>query len=262
MISRDELKKKFGKEHLSYSSLKYALGDMKNFELYMKGELKFESAALEFGTMYDMLLFEPEKAHDTYATIDDHAIMEKLSDKARMSKKPKLTSEYKAHVAALKTEALENGKTLVEYPSWKQALDMIERLKACGLHGSHLKGKYQVEFNTELHGVPVKGFLDCLGDDYISDSKSTMSVKKFKYSVRDFNYDIQAYIYTQVFDIKKFYWVVQEKSKPYTPALVECSDSTLFSGEMNFFEAMRKIRRYLNEGDDYDPTTEYMQFEV
>ena len=45
---------RYGKSHLSYSSLKVALTDMAQFDRYMKGELKFESpAALEFGTLYD-----------------------------------------------------------------------------------------------------------------------------------------------------------------------------------------------------------------
>jgi hypothetical protein len=55
------LQERYGKPHLSYSSLKNALGDMKQFDRYMKGELKYESDALSFGTLYDMLLFEREK---------------------------------------------------------------------------------------------------------------------------------------------------------------------------------------------------------
>ena len=36
---------------------------------------------------------------------------------------------------------------------------MIERLEACGLLSSYLSGKYQVEFNEDIDGVPVKDFL-------------------------------------------------------------------------------------------------------
>ena len=54
-----------GQTHLSYSSLKYALGDMRLWEMYMRGQLKKESEALRFGSLYDLLLFEPEKAQDT-----------------------------------------------------------------------------------------------------------------------------------------------------------------------------------------------------
>ena len=54
----DKLMERYGKPHLSYSSLKQALGDMAQFDRYMKGEVKYNSDALDFGTMYDMLLFE------------------------------------------------------------------------------------------------------------------------------------------------------------------------------------------------------------
>ena len=54
-----------GKPYLSYSALKYAADggkqqDMKLFELYVRGVLKKDSPALTFGSLYDMLLLEPE----------------------------------------------------------------------------------------------------------------------------------------------------------------------------------------------------------
>ena len=60
------LEERYGKSHLSYSSLKVALTDMAQFDLYMKREMKFESPALAFGTMYDMMLFEPDKVNQNY----------------------------------------------------------------------------------------------------------------------------------------------------------------------------------------------------
>ena len=62
----DKLMERYGKSHLSYSSLKQALGDMAQFDRYMKGEVKYKSDALDFGTMYDMLLFERDKAFEKY----------------------------------------------------------------------------------------------------------------------------------------------------------------------------------------------------
>jgi len=256
----EKLQERYGKSHLSYSSLKQALGDMAQFDRYMKGELTYQSDALDFGTLYDMLLFERDKAFEKYQVISDNVIMSRLSDKAKASKKPSLTSEYKAVLSALQTEALEDGKTLVNGDDWKMANDMIDRLATCGLLDSHLKGDYQVGFLKNLNGVEVKGFLDCLGDGFISDSKSARSVDKFRYSVRDYCYDIQAYIYTEVFGIKDFYWVVQEKTYPYLPALVKCSEQTLFTGEMKYNDAVRRIRNFLEK--DYDPVKDYLEYEV
>ena len=254
MTISEQLHERYGKSHLSYSSLKQALGDMAQFDRYMKGELKYKSDALDFGTLYDMLLFERDQAFEKYIVMSDSQVMARLSDKARSAKKPSMTSEYKAVVAAMKTEALEEGKTIVSSDDWQMANDMIDRLATCGLLDTYLAGDYQVGFLEELNGVQVKGFLDCLGDGFISDSKSARSAEKFRYAVRDFCYDIQAYIYCKVFDLKDYYWVVQEKAYPFYPADVKCSDETLFKGEMKFHEALENIKNYL---DDPNPTERF-----
>ena len=138
------------------------------------------------------------------------------------------------------------GKEVVGQVDWKKAHEMIQRLKDCGLYDKRFAGgKYQVEFNVDIDGVPLKGFLDCLQDDCIIDSKSSRSISKFRYDVNSWSYDIQAYVYTKVFDIKDFYWVVQEKAFPFYPADVKCSDETLFKGEMKFHEALENIKTWL-----------------
>ena len=260
MSMREQLAERLGKEHLSYSSIKYALGDMRLWEMYMRGQLRKESDALRFGTLYDMLLFERKKAMNEYTVIDTDQILCNCSQKTQDSKSPHLTKEYKETKSTMEAEAKTKGRTLVSGEDWKKANDMIERLDACGLTNSYLKGKYQVEFNEDIDGVPVKGFLDCLGDGFITDSKSARSVDKFRYDVNSWSYDIQAYIYTKVFNIKDYYWVVQEKTFPYYPALVKCSDETLFRGEMKFHQALENINAWL---EDETPTQKsYAEFTV
>ena len=238
---RDKLTEAVGKPHLSYSSLKYALGDMRLWEMYMRGQLKKESDALTFGSLYDMMLFEPEKVNDQFYNLDDSDIIADIGGKY-----PRNTKKYREWKAQVAEE--NSDKTLISSEDWKKASEMIERLEACGLLSSYLSGKYQVEFNEDIDGVPVKGFLDCLGDGFITDSKSSRSVSKFRYDVNSFSYDIQAYIYTSVFGIKDYYWVVQEKAYPFYPALVKCSDDTLFKGEMKFNQAVGNIKQWLTEG--------------
>ena len=239
MTLRERLEEATGKPHLSYSSIKYALGDMRLWEMYMKGQLRKESDALTFGTLYDMLLFERDKAMNEYQVLNDEEVIASIGGKS-----PKSTKKYKDWKAEIiKT----TDKTLVSSEDWKKANDMIDRLANCGLIQKRLKGKYQVEFNEDVNGVPLKGFLDCLGDGYITDSKSARSVDKFRYDVNSWCYDIQAYIYTTVFGIKDYYWVVQEKTYPYYPAEVKCSEETLFKGEMKFHQALENIHKHLDK---------------
>jgi len=260
MTLRQQLTDSVGKGHLSYSSIKYALGDMRLWEMYMRGQLKKQSDALTFGTLYDMLLFERDKAIETYTVIDADKILASCSQKTQDSKRPAMTAEYKSIKADMQQEAEAIGKELCSEEDWKQANEMIERLDACGLLDTYLKGQYQVEFNEDIDGVPLKGFLDCLGDGFITDSKSARSVNKFKYDVNSWSYDIQAYIYTKVFGINDYYWVVQEKTYPYYPALVKCTDETMLRGEMKFHEALTNIKEWLANG--HKTETHYAVFEV
>tara|TARA_X000001316_G_scaffold9794_1_gene2829 strand:+ start:3973 stop:4740 length:768 start_codon:yes stop_codon:yes gene_type:complete len=255
MTMREKLTERVGKGHLSYSSIKYAAGDMRLWEMYMKGELKKESDALTFGTLYDMLLFERDKAMQVYEVVNE----EKLTKDIK-SLRPKQTKQYKERLAELELKAETDGKILCSYEDWQQAIEMIARLDLCKLRQSHLTGKFQVKFDTEIDGVPVKGFLDCLGKDFITDSKSCRQISKFRYDVKSFSYDIQAYIYTKVFGITDYYWVAQEKAYPYYPALVKCSEETLFSGEMKFNDAVERITEWLDQ--DEHAAADYAEFSV
>ena len=254
MSMREQLQERVGKPHLSYSSLKYALGDMRLWEMYMRGQLKKESEALYFGSLYDLMLFEPEKFNDTYYTLDDADIVADIGGKY-----PRSTKRYKEWKAeAQKANA---DKLLAPAEDVKKAKEMIQRLKDCGLYDQRFAGgKFQVEFNVDLDGVPLKGFLDCLQDGFIVDSKSARSIEKFRYDVNSWSYDIQAYVYTKVFDIPDSYWVVQEKAYPFYPADVKCSEETLFRGEMKFHQALENIQAYLN-GDE-QTEKHYAQFVV
>ena len=256
MILHEVLQEKYNKPHLSYSSVKNALKDMRLFDLYMSGSLQKESDALRFGTMYDMLLFERDKAFNTYVVLNNEVILERCSDKTKSMKSPSATNEYKEAKAALVDEYAAEGKVICSPEDWQMANEMIDRLNDCKLVSEYMNGQYQVMITKEiLDGVLVKGVLDCLCKHHIVDSKSTRSVDGFRWDVNSFGYDIQAYLYTAMTGIERFYWVAQEKTYPYLPALVECTEDTIFRGEVKFRDAVARIKKYLSEeksfNDDY-----------
>lgn len=242
MSMRDQLQERYGKPHLSYSSLKHALGDMRQFEMYMRGELHKTSDALTFGSLYDCLLLTPSEAPDQYVILPDEEMMKGIE-----AKNVKATKEYKKRVQDWTDAMVDSGKTVVTDEDWTRARSMIDRLSDEGLLDEVLSlGQAQVEFNEDVDGVPLKGFIDYLHPDFVLDSKSTRSMSKFRYDVNSFCYDIQAYIYTLVTGKRDFYWLVQEKTEPFYPGLVKCSEKTLFSGEMKFNEAVENIREWLS----------------
>ena len=255
------------KGYLSYSALKYAADgssdqDMKLFELYMRGLLRKSSPALSFGKLYDCLLLEPQKADDLFYVLDDSDIVSELKDKY---KNPKASKVYKERTAHALEEAEKLGKTVVSKDDMWMAKNMIHRLDSSEVLDietgelrmvrDYLKGDAQHEILDWIGEIPVRGFLDVLGDGFITDSKSTRSISGFRYDVNKFNYDIQAYIYTQVMDCDTFYWVVQQKSKPYLCAVYKASESTLANGERKFWSAIENIERWLS-----NPAKDTMSF--
>ena len=247
MSLRDQLQERYGKPHLSYSSLKHALGDMRKWEMYMRGEIKYSSDALTFGSLYDCLLLTPSQFEHQYAMMDDEWILEQCSAKTKLASRPKSTKEFIEARDNLIDVIEQEGKTPCTRDDYEKAKAMIERLDQEGLLDSVLTGgQPQQMFDEDVDGIPLKGFIDYLHVDYIVDSKSTRAMDKFKYDVNSLCYDIQAYIYTLVTGKKEFYWLAQEKTEPYFPALITCSEKTLFNGEMKFNEAIGNIERWLS----------------
>ena len=121
----EKLMERYGKSHLSYSSLKQALGDMAQFDRYMM---------------------------DKYVILSQDKILSECSDKTKDSKKPSLTKEYKEAKDKVESEYAEQGKTICSPDDWRMANDMIDRLDTCGLLQSHLQGDYQVGSPRSLKG--------------------------------------------------------------------------------------------------------------
>ncbi len=244
---------KTGKGHVSASSLKYAITGSKDFdmmawELNMKGELRKTSKAFTFGGFFDSLLLTPENTWDRYVVLQDDEICSEIG-----GKNPRATKKYKEWKAEQQT-----GKELITQVEHNVAKVMCRRLRNSEVIDYEtgeivkldrfIQGSAQEEFNTWIGDVPVRGFLDVLGDGFITDVKtSSRSLSQFKWDVRDYNYDLQAWIYCEVYGINDFYWLVQTKDKPYTCGLFKATDETLASGERKFYDAVGNISEWLIE---------------
>tara|TARA_R110001606_G_scaffold98030_1_gene216280 strand:- start:428 stop:1249 length:822 start_codon:yes stop_codon:yes gene_type:complete len=254
-----KLMERTGKGYVSYSALKYAADgsrqqDMKLFELYIKGMLRKESDAFTFGGLYDTLLLEPDTLMDKYYVIYDDKKITELSDRY---KNPRASKDYKEWLASESELGLSQGKTIVNEDMMVQAQDMIVRLDESEVLDmktgeirmvrEYLNGSTQFEINDWIGDIPVRGFLDVMGDGFVSDSKTSRDLHGFKWDVDKFCYDIQAYIYCEVMQTDDFYWVVQGKSVPYTCGVYKASEMTLKRGEAKFWSAINNIRTWLDQ---------------
>ena len=102
LIQRLQEKTGGSKDYLSYSTVKYALEDMRLFELKYLDKLKKKTQALSFGSLYDCLLMTPEEFDDRFVMIDDDQMVEEL--KAKGIKNPRATKIYKDYLRKLEQD--------------------------------------------------------------------------------------------------------------------------------------------------------------
>tara|TARA_B110000285_G_C15116203_1_gene614239 strand:- start:1956 stop:2576 length:621 start_codon:yes stop_codon:yes gene_type:complete len=191
---------------------------------------------------------------DKYYVIYDDKKITELSDRY---KNPRASKDYKEWLASESELGLSQGKTIVNEDMMVQAQDMIVRLDESEVLDmntgeirmvrEYLNGSTQFEINDWIGDIPVRGFLDVMGDGFVSDSKTSRDLHGFKWDVDKFCYDIQAYIYCEVMQTDDFYWVVQGKSVPYTCGVYKASEMTLKRGEAKFWSAINNIRTWLDQ---------------
>lgn len=96
--------------------------------------------------------------------------------------------------------------------------------------------------------IPFRGKADILGSDFVADVKTTndgvadMGKKnQFEYTVSKYDYDVQAFLYTMMFDRPDFYWLVIDKTTTDI-GIFKASQETLERGREKFDTAVSIYR--------------------
>lgn len=101
--------------------------------------------------------------------------------------------------------------------------------------------------------IKLKGKADALvfdGDStYLVDLKTTAkSLEDFKKSAKWMFYNQQAYLYSKIFGVDDFYFLVIEKEFPYEVGIFKASDEFLSSGEWEFNKSIEMYENlFLNQ---------------
>ena len=111
--------------------------------------------------------------------------------------------------------------------------------------------------------IPIKGKADAIVDNgqekYIVDLKTTAkTLDDFKRNARWMLYNQQAALYTRLFDLDAFYFVVIEKEFPYEVGIFECSTDFLQQGKWELETSANKYEKLFikNEFKPYNAITD------
>lgn len=224
-----------GKNYLSNSDIGTLLNNPRLFGIKREDNKNFL-----FGRYFHYLILEPEKAEDIpYVDVS--------------SRNTKAYKEFLDNngleVALLSSEKLEAELLASKI---KQNVDIFDMIYSAQ--------EFEVPGTTELHGLPWKGKADIVGSEFLYDLKTTSSIDRFKWSVRDYNYDSQAYIYQQIFG-KPLRFIVIDKDT-HMMGVYSVSEESLERGAEKVERAVEVYNKFFSENATENISQFYYQDEV
>jgi hypothetical protein len=182
-----------GRVAFSSTIIKTLLNSPKSFYYYRKYGDQQESAALSLGRIIHVMAIEPEVFEEQYE------LVEVKSKNTNKFKEARLNSQ-KACI------------TLTEYEQANRIVDALMKNEA--YTGRLRNSRGEVPAIGEIGGYPFRAKADILKEPYMYDLKTTTDLRSFPYAAKKYGYDIQAYIYTTLFNIdsKDFEFIAIDKS--------------------------------------------------
>ena len=218
-----------GKAALSSSSIKLLVDSPKKYK-YVTEYGSQESNALDAGWLFHTAILEPD-------------VFEKQIFVDVQSKNTK----------AYKLAKEEHGKVF----TMKQKND-AERLADAFLRNEHaLKLITNCEFEVPaigmIQGYPFRGKADVLDSYRIVDLKTTSDLKAFPYAARKYGYDVQVYLYSELFNkpYEEFKFAAIDKGS-LDIGIYDVSEEFYLQGKAKVTKAIETFETFFINGADID----------
>jgi len=133
---------------------------------------------------------------------------------------------------------------------------MVDKLMANDICADLIRGS-NVEYETpnikEIEGAMWKGKADIINHDekLVIDLKTTGDIDRFQWSAKKFNYDSQAYIYSQLFGYEMLFIVIDKKT--HQIGMFDCSPKFYETGKDKVKKAV-EVYDLFYKTDDFDPS--------
>ena len=221
---------KLNTQVLSSSSIKLLVDSPKKY-YYVNKYGGSETQGMRDGRLLHTLILEPEK-FDQFHFVD---VISKNSKAYKLAKEEygtAYTSKEKSDAERL-ADALLRNECALQY-----------------LNGA----KFEVPKVDVIQGIPFRGKADILRNSGgICDIKTTTDIKAFKYSANKYGYDIQCYIYCQLFGITydQFTFLVLDKGS-LDIGEFKCSEEFYLRGKQKTELGMQRYSEWFIDDADLD----------
>lgn len=161
----------------------------------------------------------------------------------------------------VKSKATKLYKEAVESSNGKKVYTESERLNALRLRDAFMRNDeiremieacdYEIPIVGEVMDMPFRGKADAVCDSFLLDLKTTTDIHSFYYSAKKWHYDIQVYLYCNLFgiDYKDFFFAVIDKQS-LELGLYDCSEEFYFRGESKVAQAIETYKEYFTQHDE------------
>lgn len=109
----------------------------------------------------------------------------------------------------------------------------------------------------DIFGMPFKGKADIVSEDILIDIKTTSDIDDFRWSAKKYNYDSQAYIYSQLFGKPLVFYVVCKKS--HRLGVFEPSEDFVLGGRDKVMRAIEVYKKFFSKDATEDINNYFIQ---
>lgn len=168
-----------------------------------------ETSALRDGRLIHTVVLEPDSVDDKYTTSDFSRTTKKYKELALSTDKEVVLSSEMRHAKYL-------NKSIIECDETRELLS---------------GGLSEVPVIGEIMGFPFRAKADYLKSNHIIDLKTTIDIDGWDWTAKNkWHYNIQAYIYTVLFNVDRFTFVVVEKGSGNL-LIAEATDEFIQAGK-------------------------------
>ena len=238
-------------EFISYSGLKNLKKSPAHYRQYKDEPLDVETDAMAFGSAYHTFILEPEKFEQNYYVFDDDAIYQVLIGEG--FKSPRSTKQYKEW-AESEMRLIGDRKT-IEKSDFQKIKDMKDKLMShyyCRALLSGGEAEYSITgtLQTSEGDINLKARPDYVkaNKHFIIDLKTTFDASEdgFTRAAADNDYHIQAALYSDLMEMItgasrgwSFFFIAQEKRKPYAFNIFEASPQFIGQGRYEYEQLLK-----------------------
>jgi hypothetical protein len=219
------------KTALSSSAIKMLLSSPKKYYYVTKYGESLNTQGIRDGRLLHTLVLEPDKFNE-FHFVDVASKNTKAYKEAKLEYGTVYTRTEKEQAEKLADVLLRND----------QAVSLFK------------DSEFEVPAIGMINGLPFRGKADILSDNLICDLKTTTDLSAFKYASLRYGYDVQMYLYCQLFN-KMYYdfkFLVIDKGS-CDIGIFDCSEEFYQQGKDKVEFAVERYNEYF-AGRDWDTT--------